>query len=81
MVLSDLINFATYYYKKATKSNAMRAAGKLKHILHDLLKKQCPKIHQKRLNSLMLATESQLNIAPIIFAWPLKRIRFTLGSK
>jgi hypothetical protein len=31
------------------------------HILHDLLKKQCPKIHQKRLNSLMVATESLLD--------------------
>jgi hypothetical protein len=31
------------------------------HILHDLLKKQCPKTHQKRLNSLMIATESLLD--------------------
>jgi len=30
-------------------------------ILHDLLKKQCPQIHQKRLNSLMVATESLLD--------------------
>jgi hypothetical protein len=59
----------------------MRAAGKLKHILHDLLKKKCPKMHHKRLNSLMVATESQLNIAPIIFAKSLKRIRFALGGK
>ncbi|ABE54758.1 transposase, IS4 family [Shewanella denitrificans OS217] len=31
------------------------------HILHDLIKKQCPQIHQKRLNSLMVATESLLD--------------------
>ncbi|WP_335912385.1 MULTISPECIES: IS4 family transposase [Shewanella] len=31
------------------------------HILHDLLKKQCPQIHQKRLNSLMVATEALLD--------------------
>ncbi|SUI61332.1 IS4 family transposase [Shewanella baltica] len=30
-------------------------------ILHDLLKKQCPQIHPKRLNSLMVATESLLD--------------------
>lgn len=30
-------------------------------ILHDLLKKQCPQIHQKRLNSLMVATDSLLD--------------------
>ncbi|QSX35545.1 IS4 family transposase [Shewanella avicenniae] len=29
-------------------------------ILHDLLKNQCPKIHQKRLNSLMIAVQSLL---------------------
>jgi hypothetical protein len=31
------------------------------HILHDLIKKQCPQIHQKRLNSLMVVTESLLD--------------------
>ena len=31
------------------------------HILHDLLKKQCPQIHQERLNSLMVATEALLD--------------------
>ncbi|MEM5733079.1 hypothetical protein AAEI00_15355, partial [Shewanella algae] len=31
------------------------------HILYDLLKKQCPQIHQKRLNSLMVATEALLD--------------------
>jgi hypothetical protein len=31
------------------------------HILHDFLTKQCPQIHKKRLNSLMLATESLLD--------------------
>ncbi|MCE9684612.1 IS4 family transposase [Shewanella sp. AS16] len=30
-------------------------------ILHDLLKKQCPQIHQKRLNSLVVATEALLD--------------------
>ncbi len=30
-------------------------------ILHDLVKKQYPQIHQKRLNSLMVATESLLD--------------------
>ena len=30
-------------------------------ILHDLLKKQCSQIHPKRLNSLMVATESLLD--------------------
>lgn len=31
------------------------------HILHDLLKKQCHQIHQKRLNSLMVATKFLLD--------------------
>jgi hypothetical protein len=31
------------------------------HILHDLLKNQCPQIHQKRLNALMVATEALLD--------------------
>jgi hypothetical protein len=30
-------------------------------ILHDLLKKQCPNLHAKRLSSLMIATQSLLD--------------------
>jgi hypothetical protein len=51
--LSDLIHFA----KNQPDINTMRDIT----ILHDLLKKQCPEIHAKRLDSLMLATESLLN--------------------
>jgi hypothetical protein len=40
----------------------MRAASRLKHILHALLKKQCPHSYnisiKKRLDFLMVATES-----------------------
>ncbi|QHJ13165.1 hypothetical protein FX988_03424 [Paraglaciecola mesophila] len=31
------------------------------HILHDLLNKQCPNLHAKRLSSLMVATQSLLD--------------------
>jgi hypothetical protein len=51
--LSDLIQFV----KNQPDINTMRDIN----ILHDLLKKQCPEIHAKRLNSLMLANESLPN--------------------
>ena len=53
MVPFDLINFA----KNKPDNNTMRDIT----IIHDLLAKQCPNIHQKRLNSLMVATESLLD--------------------
>jgi hypothetical protein len=53
MVRSDLIHFA----KNQPDINTMRDIT----ILHDLLKKQCPEIHAKRLDSLMLATSSLLD--------------------
>ena len=53
MVLFDLINFA----KNQPDNNTMRDI----HILHDLLKKQCPNLHAKRLSSLMVATQSLLD--------------------
>jgi hypothetical protein len=39
------------------KNNTMRDIS----ILHDLLKKQCPNLHAKRLSSLMIATQSLLD--------------------
>ncbi len=53
MVRSDLIHFA----KNSPDINTMRDIA----ILHDLLSKQCPEIHAKRLDSLMLATASLLD--------------------
>ena len=53
MVLFDLINFA----KNKQDNNTMRDIK----ILHDSLVNQCPQIHKKRFNSLMVATESLLD--------------------
>ena len=53
MVLFDLINFA----KNKPDNNTMHDIK----ILHESLADQCPRIHNKRLNSLMVATESLLD--------------------
>lgn len=53
MVLFDLINFS----KNKPDNNTI---GDIK-ILYESLADQCPQIHKKRLNSLMVATESLLD--------------------
>ena len=53
MVLFDLINFA----KNKPDNNTMRDIK----ILHESLADQCPRLHKKRLSSLMVATESLLD--------------------
>lgn len=50
-------------------------------ILHDLLKKQCPQIHQKRLNSLMVATESLLDGNQLSFTQLGRNITGNVASK
>ena len=49
MVQFDLIHFA----KNISEQYTMRDIS----ILHDLLKNQCPNLHQKRLSSLMVAVQ------------------------
>lgn len=53
MVRFDLIHFA----KNIPEQHTMRDIT----ILHDLLKNQCPNLHQKRLSSLMIAVQSLLD--------------------
>ena len=53
MVQFDLIHFA----KNISEQYTMRDIS----ILHDLLKNQCPNLHQKRLSSLMVAVQSLLD--------------------
>ncbi|AQS38520.1 hypothetical protein Sps_03390 [Shewanella psychrophila] len=53
MMRFDLINFA----KNKPDNNTMRDIK----ILHQSLANQCTQIHKKRLNSLMVATESLLD--------------------
>ena len=53
MALFDLIHFA----KNIPEQHTMRDIS----ILHDLLKNQCPNLHQKRLSSLMVAVQSLLD--------------------
>lgn len=53
MVLSDLMRFAKNLSDPSTMHDI--------HILHDLLKKQCPAIHARRLSSLMAATRALLD--------------------
>ena len=53
MVQFDLIHFV----KNISEQYTMRDIS----ILHDLLKNQCPNLHQKRLSSLMVAVQSLLD--------------------
>ena len=86
MAQFDLIHFA----KNTPEQHTMRDIS----ILHDLLKNQCPNLHQKRLSSLMVAVQSLLDgqqlsltelgrniTGPVAAKHNIKRIDRLLGNR